>query len=55
MTKILARFDDATILFLEILNDVDPVIVGHGRSIARDGGDVAVVIDNACLRGRTLC
>ena len=54
MSRILARFDDATNLFLGVMNDVDPVGVGRGRSFARNGGGVAVVIDDACIQSGTL-
>ena len=55
MSRILAHFDDAKYLFLEVLNNVDPVVVVHGCSIARNGGGVAVVIDDASLADRPLC
>ena len=49
------RFYQATNLSLEILNDVlNPVVVGHDRSIAHNGGGVSIVNDAACLRGRRL-
>jgi len=55
MSKILPRFDEATNLFDGGLNDLDRVVVGYDRTIAHNGGVVAVVIDDAFLRGRPLC
>ena len=55
ISRISACFDEATNLFFVILNDADPVVVGYGRSIARNGGGVAVVIDDASLLGSPLC
>jgi len=56
MSRILARFAEATNLFLAGLNDVlNPVVVGHDRSVAHNGGGIAAVIDDVCLDGRPLC
>ena len=44
------RFERATDLFRSGLDDAnDPVIVVHDRSVADDGGGIAVMIDNARL------
>jgi len=56
MSMILASFAEATNLFVAGLNDVlNPVVVGHDRSVANNGGGIAVVIDDVYLRGRPLC
>jgi len=52
MSRILGRFAEATDLFLAGVNDVlNPVVVGHDRSVAHNGGGIAVFIGDVCLRG----
>jgi len=55
MSRILARFAEATNLFVAGLNDVlNPVVVGHDRSVAHNRGGIAVVTDDACIQSGTL-
>jgi len=50
MSTTLARSERATDLFRGGLDDANgPVIVVDDRAVGKDGVDVSVLIDNACL------
>ena len=51
MSTISARCDEATDLLFGRFNDVNGPVVVRDRPGTENGGDVAVLIDDACLWG----